>query len=373
MSYDIAVIGAGIVGLAHAWRAAARGKRVLLLERTAIPCGASIRNFGMVWPIGQPFDQRHEMAMRSRSLWLELAEQANIWVEKCGSLHVAHRDDEWAVLNEFADVAKSQTEVQLESRDEVLKRTSAAKEEGLRGGLWSPTELCVNPREAVRQTAEFLQSHEKVDAHFETTVISIDGNEVRASDGRAWQAEQVFVCGGTDFQTLFPKTFRDAGLRITKLQMMRTEKQPDGFHIGSHLASGLTLRHYDAFEPCPSLPKLRERVATETPELNRLGIHVMAAQHNSGHVVLGDSHEYDEDIAPFDRQEIEGLMLRELQKQFELPSWKIESRWNGSYAKHPSDPILRLQPRDNVWICVSPGGAGMTLSFGWADAFWQGA
>lgn len=372
-SFDVAIVGAGIVGLAHAWRAAARGLKVVVFERSSVACGASIRNFGMVWPVGQPFGRPHQIAMNSRALWLELASRSSVWATECGSLHLAHRPDEWAVLSEFNKLAnQNDVETKLLTPEQVHQRTDAANADGLIGALWSPTELCVNPRDAIRQTAEYLQSLPNVELHFDTTIISVDASQLTASDARHWNADKTIVCGGADFETLFPTEFRKASLRKTKLQMFRTVAQPNDWRLGPHLASGLTLRHYKSFEACPSIGELQQRVAHETPELDQFGIHVMASQHDSGHVVLGDSHEYDDDILPFDQNKIESLMIRELQKQFKLPDWSIESRWNGCYAKHPTDPLTRLQPQPNVTICISPGGAGMTLSFGWAEEYWKG-
>src|SRR6516164_2755385 len=101
---DVAVIGAGILGLAHAFAAARRGRRVVVFERDRQASRASIRNFGLIWPIGQPHNVMHQMALRSRTLWLEILKETRLPYWPNGSLHLAYRDDEAAVAQEFAEI-----------------------------------------------------------------------------------------------------------------------------------------------------------------------------------------------------------------------------------------------------------------------------
>jgi D-hydroxyproline dehydrogenase subunit beta len=368
---DVIVVGAGIVGLAHAWSAAKRGRSVVVCERSRRAEGASIRNFGMIWPIGQPAGPSHQTALLSRRLWLELARAARVWVADCGSIHLAHRADEWAVLEEFVQRAPSLGyELKLFTAAEVTARSPAANPQGLLGGLWSPTELCVDPRQAVARVADWLAERHGVRFHFNTLVRAVDERGVETSGGRRFRGERTIVCSGADFETLFPELLAASGLRRCKLQMLRTPPQPEGWRIGPHLATGLTLRHYRNFEICESLAPLKQRVHEETPELDRYGIHVMASQNGLGEVVLGDSHEYGDQISPFDKSRIDALILQELRPRITLRDWTIAERWSGLYAKHPSDAQFVAHPLPNVHIVTATGGAGMTMSFGLAEENW---
>ena len=145
---DVAVVGGGIVGLANAWMAARKGHRVALFERDRVATGASIRNFGMVWPIGQPQGELFELALRSRSYWLELKLKAGVWANECGSLHLARHEDEEAVLQEFIESGYQSNEVKLLNAAEVIAKSNGANPDGLRCAMWSPNEICVNPPEA---------------------------------------------------------------------------------------------------------------------------------------------------------------------------------------------------------------------------------
>jgi FAD dependent oxidoreductase TIGR03364 len=368
----VAVIGAGIVGLAHAWSAARRGHRVIVFERAGAASAASIRNFGMIWPIGQPAGEPHEIAMRSREAWLELSHAAGIWVNRCGSIHLAHRDDEWAVLQEFASAgAALGYSLELLKHDEVLRRTPAANPDGLIGGLFSPTELGVNPRAAVRALPQWLATQLEVQFEFNTTIISAEPGRLRSALGRDWSVDRTLICSGADFDTLFPAVFRAAGLTRCKLQMLKTVAQPKDWTLGPHLASGLTLRHYQNFAVASSLETLRCRIAAETPELDQFGIHVMASQNDAGEVILGDSHEYDSAIESFDKALIDDLILRELKRVICLPSWEIAQRWHGVYAKNAGQPVYDVQPLPGVHIRTGTGGSGMTMAFGLAEKFWE--
>jgi FAD dependent oxidoreductase TIGR03364 len=179
------------------------------------------------------------------------------------------------------------------------------------------------------------------------------------------------ICSGDDLATLKPEIYREQRIRRCKLHMMRTVPQPDGWRIGPHVASGLTIRHYPNFQRCSSLGALAERIATETPELDRFGIHVMASQNHLGQVVLGDSHQYDDEVEPFDESEIDRLIERELRKILKLPTWEMQSRWHGIYAKFTEDIAFEREPEPRVHVCTGLGGNGMTLSMGIAERAWN--
>ncbi len=368
----ILIVGAGILGLGHAWAAARRGHEVTVFERTARAEGASIRNFGMIWPIGQPPGERLSVAMRSRELWIEFIQASGIYHTSTGSMHVVTQPDELAVLEEFAAQARDLGySGRLLTREETLEISPAAKGDTVSGGFFSPTEVGVDPPNAMRALAAWLGETQGVKVRWKEPVIEVGDGWARTADRNKIEADLVIICGGQDLETLFPEVYINSGIRRCKLQMLSTRPQPGGWQLGPMVASGLTLRHYEAFAGCASLPALKARVAAEAPELDRFGIHVMAAQHASGELILGDSHEYDEAISPFDREEIELLILRELRRFLHFPDWTISRRWQGIYAKHPTLMQFEAHPLPKVFVFTAPGGSGMTMGFGMADKFWN--
>lgn len=365
---DLIVVGSGILGMAHASVAALEGRRVTVVERTARPVGASIRNFGMVWPIGQTDGGALDRAMRSRARWLDLSVRAGFWASACGSVHIARRDDEDAVLREFVGSAPPSRAVAYLAADEAVVRCPPLRREGLIGAMWSPSEVAVDAREAVRSIHEWLAGLPNVAVLTGTHVTRVEPGVVQLADGRLLEGTAIVCCPGDDTRSLFPEVFASAPVKRCKLQMMRTGPQPESWKLGAHLAGGLTLRHYASFERCPSLTALRARVTEETPEFDRHGIHVMASQNGSGEVVIGDSHEYADDFGPGLDAEIDRLILEYLGEMMEIARPEITERWYGTYLKATTPAASLVEtPCEGVRVVTGVGGAGMTVSFGLAE------
>jgi FAD dependent oxidoreductase TIGR03364 len=361
---DIGIVGAGIMGLAHAFAAAARGHRVVVFERDLRASRASIRNFGLIWPIGQPHGVMHQLALRSRGHWLAVLNEAHLPFQPTGSLHLVYRRDEADVAREFAELAPGLGyECSWLNRGETLARSAAVNPDELIGSLWSPQELTVDPRMVIAALPEYLNKKFGVQFRFGCAVRSIDLPDIEAGAER-WKIGRAIVCSGEDFETLYPNVYAGSGLTRVKLQMLRTEQQPNGWHLGPALAAGLTLRFYSSFGVCRTLAALKERIANETPQYDRWGIHGLVSQTSCGQLTLGDSHQYGLSVDIFNREEIDALMLHYISGFLNAPVMRIAQRWYGVYAKHPERPYLSLDAAPDVRIVTSPGGAGMTLSFG---------
>lgn len=362
------VIGAGIVGLATARALSLKGYDVTVIERTGKAVGASIRNFGMVWPIGQPDGKLYERAFRSKQIWKEIADSIGLWYDEAGSLHVANQPDEWEVLQElYSAFSESGRPVNLLKRDSIAERFSGINTRNVLGGLYSDTEMIVDPREAIASIPSYL--NEYLDVRF------IWGKQVNAAEtGRVYigseiiPADLVCICSGADFETLYPDEFVSSGMVKCKLQMMRFLSSANSYRIGTSVCGGLSLIHYNSFKAAPSLPALRKRYEEEMQDYLKWGIHVMVAQNDKGELTVGDSHEYGHTFDPFDKQFVNKLITGYLEQFMETKDWQLIQSWNGTYPKMPNgETEMILNPEPGVYILNGLGGAGMTLSFGLAE------
>ena len=290
-----------------------------------------------------------------------------MWHDRCGSLHLAYADDEARVLDEFmAEAPQSERPCERLSAREVTSRFPAVRDDGLRMGLFSPIEVTVDSRQVIASLPEWLAQAHGVEFAYGTTVLHYDSPKVLTTAGE-YRASRLVACTGVDFREVAPRAFAESGLVPCKLQMMRSQPFGTRFRIGTMLAAGLTLRHYQSFANCPTLPELIRRLDSELPEYEKYGIHILVSQNGLGEIVIGDSHEYGHAIEPFDKPVIDDLILTYMRRFLAIPDLAIATRWHGIYIKHPQLPFVTARPDPNLLAVTGIGGAGMTLSFGVAE------
>lgn len=362
------VTGSGIAGLAMARSLAIRGYKVTVIEKSGKAVGASVRNFGMLWPVGQPSGNLLDTALRSRAIWLDIAQRSKIWYNASGSLHLAYHPDEWQVLKELQEAFRTEgREVALLSSDAVLERYRAVNPQHLLGGLFSATEVIVEPRSAIERIAAYLQEAYEVSFVWDKAVTSIMKQKVFCGK-EVYPADIIIICSGADFETLYPEVFKDIPITKCKLQMMRFKSQHGSFNLGTSICAGLSLIHYKSFLVAPSLAELRKRYMTEMQEYCDNGIHVMVSQNNYGELTVGDSHHYARTHEPFDEARINQLILQYLNEFILAADWELVQTWNGIYPKLTNGESWFFHPAEpGVYIFNGLGGAGMTLSFGIAE------
>ena len=362
---DLVVVGAGIVGLAHAVEAQRRGLSVVVVERDDRAVGASVRNFGHACITGQS-GRTLELARASRARWIELGRQAGFAVAESGAVVVARLPEELKVLAEFAD--ERGDEVELLDPAALRSRVPLVPPDVL-GGAFLPLDLRVDQRHAVGALAAWLASQPGVRFHWRRSFTGLDptgvdaGIVVRTSRGPI-TARHAVVCVGHDVDRWFPDLATAAGVRRCVLHMLRVAA-PDGVRIDPALLSGTALWRYDGFRACEATAALEARVAAEQPDLVAAGANLMLTQLPDGDLTVGDTHHYTTTVGPFRDDGLDDLLLAEAARLLGVDRLTVLQRWQGIYAAAPDD-FLVASPMPAARVVSVTSGIGMTTAFGLA-------
>ncbi|MDX8513993.1 TIGR03364 family FAD-dependent oxidoreductase [Mesorhizobium captivum] len=356
-SFDLAVVGSGIVGLAHTLAAARRGLRVVVIDRDRQANGASIRNFGLVVVTGQEPGPSRRQAERSRRIWLELANEAGIEILQRGKLIAAQRPEALAVLKAFK-AGEHGADCKFLTARETVAQLGGLDGKAIIGGLFSPFELRVESREVLPRLASFLAERFGVVFRTGISVTEIAPPVVETSAGRL-RAQKVVICPGDDFSTLYPQRIGKHDVQRCKLQMLRLAYP--GFRLSSALMSDLSLLRYGGFAGLPEAAALRSKLGEQSAAALANGVHLIVVQSADGSLVVGDSHHYGLALDPFGSEAVDRLILDEFKTLFgKVPD--VLARWTGSYAS-AKNAVLRDAPHTDARLVIVTSGTGASTGF----------
>lgn len=212
-AFDVAVVGAGIIGSAIAYECAARGARVVLLDRDAPGAHASSAAAGMLAPCSEAHDA---------GAFLDLArESLALWPGFAARLHEDSGHDPQLILDGLLRVALDDEAAQ-QVQSQLAWQRAAGIDEGrwldaaeageleptltrdLRGAAWYPGEGHVHSRHAVRALVAAAQAHgAEVRSGSEVIGPAASGSGsrsaagIRLRDGTSIAAAHIVLTGGS--------------------------------------------------------------------------------------------------------------------------------------------------------------------------------
>ncbi len=362
--FDLVVVGAGIVGLAHAYLAARRGLRVAVVERDHRCVGASIRNFGFVTVSGQRAGDTWRRALRSRDVWIEVAAAAGIRIEHRGLWLLARRPAARAVLEAFLRTPMG-AQCTLHEPDEAAALAPALRTDGAAAAMHSPHELRVESRDAIALLAAWLAEALGVRFFFGEAVLDVAPPRVRTAQ-RTLHAARTVLCPGTELTGVAAPFLAPHRLRLTRLQMLRVRPEPP-LRLPGAVMGDLSLVRYAGYAALPEAGALRVQLEAEAPHSLAHGIHLIAVQSADGTLVVGDSHHDDASPWPFASDAVDELILGHLRETVDVGRADVVERWTGLYPVGHEADCLVAAPDAALRVVVVASGTGASTAFGIAE------
>lgn len=342
-SFDIVIVGAGIVGAACAAECAQAGFKVLVLDRGPVAGGTTAAGMGHI-VVMDDSEAQFALTSYSRRLWQELRERlpADVEYDPCGSLWVAADEEEMIEVRR-----KQKYYGERGVRVEVLDSAGVARAEpnlrpGLAGGLRVPDDAVVYQPCAARFFLEVAQQRgAKLRTGVAVTELLPQGG-VRLADGTQISSGRSVSAAGPWSPELAP------GLPVRKRKghLVITDRHP-GF------------AHHQIVE----LGYLKSAHST-----SRDSVAFNLQPRKTGQVLLGSSRQYDADSTAVDYAILDRMIRRAFEYMPALGALSAIRVWTGHRAATP-DKLPIIGPSvasDRIWLATGHEGLGITTSLGTA-------
>jgi glycine/D-amino acid oxidase-like deaminating enzyme len=337
-SFDVLIVGAGIVGCAVARELAQAGLRVGVVEANVPGGGITAAGMGHVVVMDDSRAQL-DLTRYSRSQWQQLIPRLPdaVEYETRGTLWIAADEEEMAEVH-----AKRSTYARAGVRAEVLNEAEVASEEpnlrpGLAGGLLVPDDGVIYPPAAADWLLECAVSLGAILLQGPAAVSAKHG-ELRLADGTILRSERIVLATGTDC-ALLPAM----PIKKRKGHLLITDRYPDFLHH--------------------QLVELGYLKSAHTVETDSVAFNIQPRR--TGQLLIGSSRQYGNDDPRSDSGILRRMLERAESYMPELGRLSGLRVWTGFRAATPDKlpligPAEGLSDDPSLWLAVGFEGLGIT-------------
>lgn len=340
--YDVAIVGAGIVGAACADECSRRGMKVVLLDRDMVGGGATAAGMGHI-VVMDDSEAQFALTRYSQCLWQQLRPELPVDVEyeECGTIWVAADDEE---LEEVRRKQKYYGDRDVETKildANGLYGLEPNLRSGMKGGLLVPEDVVLYPPCAARFLMERAQQRGTT-IQFGRAVRNITQGRVTLDDGSEVHANVVVNAIGAWAPELMP----ELEIRKRKGHLAITDRYP-GFVRHQLVELGYL--------------KSAHSVSTDSVAFN-------VQPRRTGQILIGSSRQYGAEHREIDADMLARMLRRAQSYMPSIAQLSIVRCWTGFRAATPDKlPLIGPSHTDNsVWLATGHEGLGITTSLGTA-------
>lgn len=235
-TYDIAVIGGGLVGMAIAYGLAKRGQRVVVCDGEDNALRAARGNFGLVWVQGKggTCTDYARWSLHSANTWQGFADElfartgVSVGFQRPGGFNIAQTPEELAIkVESMRKLQEADPALVYEVLDhDALAERLPAIGPDVAGAIYSPNDGHVSPLYTLRALfTAFEQAGGEYAPNVRVTDIRQVGSVFRVSMGEAsFEAGRVVLAAGLGNRDLAPMVGLNAPVKPLRGQILVTER-----------------------------------------------------------------------------------------------------------------------------------------------------